>query len=92
MLQDCSKELPREVACKYAWGVSENLKQVLNKLAQTYLMEAWSRHESTIFLVGAAEKAAYKSGGAQVNQRGRPRTDLGLLLDTLSNRLRNAGP
>ena len=42
--------------------------------------------------MGAAEKAAHKNGGAQVNQGGRPRTDLGLLLDALFYRLRNAGP
>lgn len=42
--------------------------------------------------MGAAEKAAHKNGGAQVNRGGRPRTDLGLLLDALFHRLRNAGP
>ncbi len=41
--------------------------------------------------MGAAEKAVHKNGGAQVNRGGRPRTDLGLLLDALFYRLRNAG-
>ena len=42
--------------------------------------------------MGAAEKAAHKNGGAQVNSGGRPRTDLGLLLDALFYGLRNADP
>lgn len=50
------------------------------------------RHENSIRLVGAAEKAAHKNGGDQVNRGGRPRADLGLLLDALFYRLRNAGP
>lgn len=45
-------------------------------------------------MVGAAEKAASKNGGAQIekNKGGRPPTSLDLLLEALFYRLRNAGP
>ena len=43
-------------------------------------------------MVGAAEEAASKNGSAHVNRGGRPRTDLGLVLDAMFYRLRNAGP
>lgn len=43
-------------------------------------------------MVGAAEAAASKNGGARISRGGRPRTCLNLLLDALFYRLRNAGP
>jgi hypothetical protein len=43
-------------------------------------------------MVGAAEEAAHKNGGAQVNRGGRPPTELDVLLEALFYRLRNAGP
>ena len=55
-------------------------------------MRVGPHYENTILVVGAAEKAALKNGGAKLNRGGRPRADLGLLLDALFYRLRNAGP
>jgi transposase len=50
-------------------------------------------NENQILVVGAAEKAALKNGGAWIGKRvGRPRADLSLILDALFYRLRNAGP
>ena len=43
-------------------------------------------------VVGAAEEAASKNGGAQMSNGGRPRTCRGLLMEALFYRLRNAGP
>lgn len=42
--------------------------------------------------MGAAEEAASKNGGAQVNKGGRPRVCRELLLEAMFYRLRNAGP
>lgn len=55
------------------------------------MAEDWC-NESSIPLVGAAEEAAHKNGGAQIGLGGRPRTCLDLLLEAFFYRLRNAGP
>jgi transposase len=56
------------------------------------MREVITLYVSSIYLVGAAEKAALKNGGVRVNLGGRPRTDLDLLLEAFFFRLRNAGP
>ena len=50
-------------------------------------------HETTLPMVGAAEKAALKNGGARISKRrGRPRVVTELVLEALFYRLRHAGP
>lgn len=49
-------------------------------------------HESSLSLVGAAEEAASKNGGARKSWGGRPRSCKDNLIEALFYRLRNAGP
>ena len=72
--------------------MSENLKFRLNIWTSEGFVNILRHYASSILLVGAAEKAALKNGGAQLNRGGRPRTDMDLVVEALFYRLRNAGP